>query len=121
MASSLPSHLPTDAIYADCCIEYERLLDKYNKGRPKSSNAIKIQMLLFIAQTLNKVGGYIKANREPQRSNAINVFKSLVLLLEELDVCGCLDITPEDIGEQGCWIPMERTMPTRLHDEDDGE
>lgn len=78
-------------------------------------------MLLFIAQTLNKVGGYIKANREPQRSNAINVFKSLVLLLEELDVCGCLDITPEDIGEQGCWIPMERTMPTRLHDEDDGE
>ena len=92
-------------------MEYGRLVEKYNRGGPKSANAITIQLLLFMFQTLSKAYNCTKQERAAQRDSNIGIFTALKSLLDELDKSGSLDITAEDIGEQGCWIPLEHELP----------
>jgi hypothetical protein len=111
MAPGLPPRLPKDVMYADCFLEYEKMVEKYNRGGPKSANAITIQLLLFMFQTLSTTYNCAKHERAAQRDSNLGIFTALKSLLDELDKSGSLDITAEDIGEQGCWIPQERELP----------
>ena len=111
MAPGLPPRLPKNVMYADCFIKYENMVEKYNRGGPKSANAITIQLLLFMFQTLSMTYNCAKHERAAQRDSNLGIFTALKSLLDELDKSGSLDITAEDIGEQGCWIPQERELP----------
>lgn len=62
-------------------------------------------------QTLSMASNCAKHERTAQRNNNPRIFAALKSLLDELDKSGSLNITTEDIGEQGCWIPLERELP----------